>query len=84
MCVCVCVCIGVNPVPPLRSHLSVHRYVLHESARYCPLEDHNEAVANVPHWNWQDPFTAYNCTWGFAAPAELPEPADGVNNHYYV
>jgi hypothetical protein len=28
-------------------------------------------------WNWRDPFTAYNCTWGFAPPADFPEPADG-------
>ena len=37
------------------------RYVLTESARYCPVEDHRRKVAEVPHWNWQNPFTAYKC-----------------------
>ena len=23
-------------------------------------------------WNWQNPFTAYNCTWGFHYPALFP------------
>lgn len=58
---------------------SLMRYVLHESARYCPLEDHHEAVANVKGWNWRNPFTAYNCTWGFSAPADYPEPVDGTS-----
>ena len=53
------------------------RYVLHEQSRYCPAEDHDEHVANVPGWNWRNPFTAYNCTWGFATPQDFPEPADG-------
>jgi len=46
------------------------------SARYCPSEDHDTVVANVPHWNWQNPFTAYNCTWGFHYPTPYPESAD--------
>ena len=47
------------------------RYVLTESSRYCPNEDHGGYGA--PGFNWQNPFTAYNCTWGFRAPAEYPE-----------
>jgi len=54
------------------------RYVLHEQSRYCPGEDHDEKVANIPNWNWRNPFTAYNCTWGFATPTDFPEPADGL------
>lgn len=34
-------------------------------------------MGNTPGWNWRNPFTAYNCTWGFAPPADFPEPADG-------
>jgi len=41
------------------------RYVLTESSRYCPNEDHGGYGA--PGFNWQNPFTAYNCTWGFRA-----------------
>jgi len=52
------------------------RYVLTESARYCPEEDHNTDVANVPNWNWRNPFTAYNCTWGFHHPTDFPEDTD--------
>ena len=50
---------------------SLMRYVLTESSRYCPNEDHGGYGA--PGFNWQNPFTAYNCTWGFRAPAEYPE-----------
>jgi hypothetical protein len=50
------------------------RYVTHESSRYCPGEDHRSEVANIPNWNWRNPFTAYNCTWGFATPVDYPEP----------
>lgn len=53
------------------------RYVTSESARFCPLEDHNAQVANRAGWNWKNPFTAYNCTWGFAHPTSYPEPEDG-------
>ena len=59
-----------------RDFNNLARYVLHESSRYCPSEDNHESVINTPHWNWQDPFTAYNCTWGFATPADYPEPAE--------
>ena len=52
----------------------VMRYILTESARYCPAEDHSQKVAHVPNWNWQNPFTAYNCTWGFHYPTPYPEP----------
>ena len=55
----------------------VAKYVLTESARYCPVEDHSHKVANVPKWNWQNPFTAYNCTWGFHHPTPYPEPSPG-------
>ena len=54
---------------------ALQRYVLHESSRYCAREDHDERVANVPNWNWRNPFTAFNCTWGFAPPADYPEPS---------
>jgi hypothetical protein len=57
---------------------SLARYVLHESSRYCPLEDHNSTVASIPNWNWQNPFTAYNCTWGFATPTDFPVPPPGT------
>ena len=43
------------------------RYVLTESSRYCPMEDHGGY--NAPGFDWQNPFTAYNCTWGFHSPA---------------
>eukprot|EP00967_Tisochrysis_lutea_P059972 scaffold76531_cov31-Tisochrysis_lutea.AAC.2 len=62
-----------------RISICLYRYILHESARYCPLEDHHEAVANVPGWNWRNPFTAYNCTWGFSPPTDYPEPEDGLS-----
>ena len=55
---------------------SLQRYVLHESSRYCPREDHDDSISNVPSWNWRNPFTAFNCTWGMAAPADFPEPKD--------
>ena len=54
------------------------KYALVESARFCPAEDHNRTVANIPSWNWRNPFTAYNCTWGFHHPTPYPEPADGA------
>ena len=47
-------------------------------ARFCPLEDHNTDVANVAGWNWRNPFTAYNCTWGFHHPTAYPEPPPGA------
>ena len=52
------------------------RYVLHESSRYCPSEDHDSSVDGA-QWNWRNPFTAYNCTWGFATPTDYPEIAEG-------
>jgi len=56
---------------------ALQRYVLHESARYCPVEDHWPEV-DRPGWDWMNPFTAYNCTWGFTPPTDFPEPADGA------
>ena len=50
--------------------------MLTESARYCPEEDHNSDVGNQRNWNWRNPFTAYNCTWGFHHPADFPEEYD--------
>ena len=41
------------------------------SSRYCPNEDHGGFGA--PGFNWQNPFTAYNCTWGFHYPNTYPE-----------
>ena len=55
------------------------RYVLHESSRYCPGEDHRSEVANIPNWNWRNPFTAYNCM-GFATPSDYPEPEGGLTD----
>ena len=52
------------------------RYVLTESSRYCPNEDHGGYGA--PGFNWQNPFTAYNCTWGFHHPTDYPEPPPGA------
>ena len=48
------------------------RYVTTESSRYCPSEDHRPAPGP---WDWRNPFTAYNCTWGFHRPPLLPESA---------
>ena len=45
--------------------------MLTESSRYCPNEDHGGYGA--PGFNWQNPFTAYNCTWGFHPPSTYPE-----------
>ena len=56
----------------------VQRYALTESARFCPTEDHDLDVANVKGWNWRNPFTAYNCTWGFHHPTDYPEPPPGA------
>ena len=47
------------------------RYILTESSRYCPNEDHGGYGA--PGFNWRNPFTAYNCTWGFHYPNTYPE-----------
>jgi len=46
------------------------KYILTESSRYCPSEDHGGYGA--PGFDWQNPFTAYNCTWGFHHPALFP------------
>ena len=49
------------------------RYVLTESSRYCPEEDHDRRLAHGAGWDWRNPFTAYNCTWGFHHPVAYPE-----------
>ena len=46
------------------------KYILTESSRYCPQED--MGGYGGPGFNWQNPFTAYNCTWGFHHPALYP------------
>ena len=48
------------------------KYILTESSRYCPDEDHNRYGGQGGGWDWQNPFTAYNCTWGFHHPALFP------------
>jgi hypothetical protein len=30
------------------------------------------AADNQPGFDWQNPFTAYNCTWGFHSPTPFP------------
>jgi len=45
-------------------------YILTESSRYCPNEDYGGYGARG--FDWQNPFTAYNCTWGFVSPAPFP------------
>ena len=47
------------------------RYIFTESSRYCPQEDMGGYGA--PGFDWRNPFTAYNCTWGFHYPAPFPE-----------
>ena len=68
-------CKWLGSVEANKKFNNVMRYVTHESSRYCPGDDPRSAVANIPNWNWRNPFTAYNCTWGFATPADYPEPA---------
>jgi len=43
--------------------------VLTDSCRFCPVEDHRWHS----DWDWRNPFTAYNCTWGFHYPTQYPE-----------
>jgi len=52
-----------------RDFNTLARYVLTDSCRYCPSEDHRWH----PDWTWHNPFTAYNCTWGFHYPTPFPE-----------
>ena len=47
------------------------RYIGTESSRYCPQED--MGGYGGPGFDWRNPFTAYNCTWGFHHPTEFPE-----------
>ena len=46
------------------------QYILTESSRYCPNEDYGGYGAHG--FDWQNPFTAYNCTWGFISPSPFP------------
>ena len=60
-----------------RDFNTLARYVLTDSCRFCPSEDHRWFAS----WDWKDPFTAYNCTWGFHYPTPFPETAHcGVPN----
>jgi len=52
------------------------KYILTESSRYCPAEDHGN-YGGQGNWNWQNPFTAYNCTWGFHHPQLFPADDSG-------
>lgn len=53
-----------------REFNSLVRYILTDSSRYCPNEDYRPVGGA---WDWRNPFTAYNCTWGFHYPALFPE-----------
>ena len=46
------------------------RYILTESSRYCPQEDMGGYGGGS--FDWQNPFVAYNCTWGFHYPSPFP------------
>lgn len=64
-----------------REFNNLARYILTESSRYCPNEDHGHYSFRGA-WNWQNPFTAYNCTWGFRAPVDYPlEKSCGESGH---
>ena len=54
-----------------RDFNTLMRYITTESSRYCPQED--MGGYGGPGFDWQNPFTAYNCTWGFHAPSPFPE-----------
>ena len=59
------------------SRSSLLRYILTESSRYCPEEDHGNYGGLSGGWSWQNPFTAYNCTWGFPPPQLFPADDSG-------
>ena len=65
----------------VRKHAS---HLRHESSRYCPLEDHNQTVANVPNWNWQNPFTAFKCDPAARAPSTLSKSRSLCLPHVYL
>tara|TARA_B100000524_G_scaffold344764_1_gene242466 strand:+ start:205 stop:2913 length:2709 start_codon:yes stop_codon:yes gene_type:complete len=64
-------CRFLGSVDANRKFNQLTKYILTESSRYCPQEDHG-GYGN-PAFDWQNPFTAYNCTWGFHHPALYPE-----------
>uniref|UniRef100_A0A7S2ILV8 Uncharacterized protein n=1 Tax=Haptolina brevifila TaxID=156173 RepID=A0A7S2ILV8_9EUKA len=45
-------------------------YILTESSRYCPREDTGGNFRSG--FDWQNPFHAINCTWGFHSPQGFP------------
>ena len=53
------------------------RYILTDSSRYCPSEDHR----SFGNWDWRNPFTAYNCTWGFHYPTPYAENSPCADAH---
>ena len=61
-----------------REFNALARYVLTDSCRFCPVEDHRWFA----NWDWHNPITAYNCTWGFHYPTQYPEtwPACGAGH----
>lgn len=70
-------CKWLGDMSKQRAFNALMRYILTESSRYCPNEDHRGYGGFGGWWNWQNPFTAYNCTWGFRAPVEYPEEEGG-------
>lgn len=61
------------------------KYILTESSRYCPQEDHGKYDRlYAGQWDWQNPFTAYNFTWGFHHPTLYPEDDDTCATHFGV
>ena len=62
-------CKWLGSVQANRNFNALSRYVLTDSSRYCPNEDHR----GFGSWDWRNPFTAYNCTWGFHYPTVYPE-----------
>jgi len=63
-------CRWLGSAPANANFNKLMRYILTESSRYCPQED--MGGYGSPGFNWQNPFTAYNCTWGFHYPTPFP------------
>ena len=69
-------CRSLGSAETNRKFNTLTRYILTESSRYCPQEDMGGYGA--PGFDWQNPYTAYNCTWGFHAPTPFPEEEEAV------
>ena len=69
-------CRSLGSAEANRKFNTLTRYILTESSRYCPQEDMGGYGA--PGFDWQNPYTAYNCTWGFHAPTPFPEEEEAV------